>query len=585
MSDLLGAIASALTHPSAQPIYIKNQQHQWLFVNDAGAKLIGLSPDTIVGRSEADFLPQQLAQKLYKQDSAFFAQQSERSRVANAEVSQAEVPRAEATTAESIITGSIEAEPTESATLTFDQSRQFVGHRQLTQIQGQPALINTLQDVTELAVAQQRNAALTEKLEANQAELANALRLESTLKRITDRVRDSLDETNILQSAVEELVKTLNVKSANTALYDLEQETSTVRYEYSDGLPSIRGKVAQLEAYSEVYHPLLAGQYLQFCSIKPSPIRGHVSMFAAPIRDDGGVLGDLWLINDASAYLTEIDIRLVQQVTNQCAIAIRQARLYQESQSQVRELERVNNLKDDFLSTVSHELRTPVTSMRVALQLLGVTLNQEHDLDAELAKPQLQQGRIARYYRILKEECEREISLINDLLDLQRLDVGNHPMALQPVDLPNWLPNLVNGFKPRAKSRELNISVDVPNDLPEFVSDLASIERVLVELVNNACKYTPPQHSIHIGVLPGHQDNILFRVVNTGVEIAAAERELIFDKFYRVPSADPWKQGGTGLGLALAQKLVGHMQGTIEVESGNNQTAFIVDLPLTISEK
>ena len=69
MSDLLGAIASALTHPSAQPIYIKDNQHRWLYVNDAGAKLIGLSPESIVGRSEADFLPQQLAQKLNQQDS------------------------------------------------------------------------------------------------------------------------------------------------------------------------------------------------------------------------------------------------------------------------------------------------------------------------------------------------------------------------------------------------------------------------------------------------------------------------------------------------------------------------------------
>lgn len=71
-----------------------------------------------------------------------------------------------------------------------------------------------------------------------------------------------------------------------------------------------------------------------------------------------------------------------------------------------------------------------------------------------------------------------------------------------------------------------------------------------------------------------------FSVVNTGVEIAEAERQRIFDKFYRVPSADPWKQGGTGLGLALAQKLVSHLDGTIDVESSHNQTAFIVELPL-----
>jgi signal transduction histidine kinase len=338
-----------------------------------------------------------------------------------------------------------------------------------------------------------------------------------------------------------------------------------------------------MEAYAEVYQQLLAGEYLQFCSIFPNPERGRVSMFAAPILDDRDVLGDLWLINDMDDCLTELDIRLVQQVTNQCAIAIRQARLYQESQSQIRELERVNTLKDDFLSTVSHELRTPVTSMRVALQLLGVTLNQEYKLDEELEKPQLEQGRLARYYRILKEECEREISLINDLLDLQRLDVGNHPMLIQPIDLANWLPNLVNGFKPRANSREQEITLAIAGNLPELTSDLASIERVLAELINNACKYTPPQHSIHIAVTTEQtheQRNIRFSVVNTGVEIAPEELQRIFDKFYRVPSADPWKQGGTGLGLALAQKLVSHLEGSIHVESGQNQTAFIVELPL-----
>ena len=250
----------------------------------------------------------------------------------------------------------------------------------------------------------------------------------------------------------------------------------------------------------------------------------------------------------------------------------------------MRELEHVNTLKDDFLSTVSHELRTPVTSMRVALQLLGVTLSQEYGLeDEELQKPQAEQCRLARYYRILQEECEREIGLINDLLDLQRLDVGNHPMLIQPIDLPNWLPNLVNGFNPRASSRQLSLHLGIPQTLPELVSDLASLDRILAELINNASKYPPPQHSINISVLAGPH-TMRISVVNTGVEIAEDQRQRIFDKFYRVPSADPWKQGGTGLGLALAQKLVEHLEGVIHVESGQGQTAFTVELPLVHSK-
>lgn len=544
MSDLLGAIAQALTSQCAQPVYVKDTQHQWLYVNEAAAELIGLTAERIIGRSETDFLSQPLAQQFRAQDEAFFSTQS---------ASQ---------------------DP-----LVFGEHCQVIGQRQLIELAGRPALVNTLQDVTELIQTRRINQTLTEELSANREEFDTALLLESTLKRITDRVRDSLDERLILQTAVEELVTSLEVKAANTALYDLEQGTSTVSYECSAGLAPMRGRVSQMEAYYEVYHQLLAGDYLQFCSIFPNPDRGRVSMFAAPILHDRDVLGDLWLINDVGDSLSELDIRLVQQVTNQCAIAIRQARLYQESQSQVRELERVNTLKDDFLSTVSHELRTPVTSMRVALQLLGVTLEQEHDLERELAKPQMEQSRIARYYRILQEECEREISLINDLLDLQRLDVGNHPMMIQPIDLQTWLPNLIEGFQPRAKSREQTLTLSIPGDLPELSSDLASMERVLAELINNACKYTPPGHGIHIAAVSA-RSSMRISVTNTGVEIAEDERERIFDKFYRVPSADPWKQGGTGLGLALVEKLMSHLEGTIHVQSGQEQTAFIVDLPL-----
>ena len=142
--------------------------------------------------------------------------------------------------------------------------------------------------------------------------------------------------------------------------------------------------------------------------------------------------------------------------------------------------------------------------------------------------------------------------------------------------------SLVNGFRPRATSRGQDLTLSIPSDLPELLSDLASIDRILAELINNACKYTPPQHNIDVSVI-GRPHSVQLRVVNTGVEIDAKEQQRIFDKFYRVPSADPWKQGGTGLGLALAQKLVEHLEGVVSVESGNNQTAFTVELPLAHS--
>ncbi len=429
---------------------------------------------------------------------------------------------------------------------------------------------------------QQLNSDLEQLVNQHTQQLQTALDFEATLKRITDRVRDSLDVNQIMQTAVKELTAALMAKGSNTALYDLEQGTSTIYYEYNSSGPAYQGRVSQMEAFPEVYDQLLSGQYFQFCSMEPNPDRGHVAMFACPILDDRGVLGDLWLINGRDHGFKDIEIRLVQQVANQCAIAIRQARLYQAAQSQVEELERLNTLKDDFLSTVSHELRTPVTSMKVALQLLGVTLNQEFDLSADQGKPKAEQSRISRYFYILQEECEREISLINDLLDLQRLDVGNHPLHAEPISLQQWLPSWVDSFVTRAKSREQTLELITAPSLPVIHTDMASLERVLAELLNNACKYTPPGERITLDVAPiANQGSSLVQLTltNTGISIPPEEQGRIFDKFYRVPSADPWKQGGTGLGLALVKKLVQYLGGDIGVMSGDRYTCFTVTLP------
>ena len=432
---------------------------------------------------------------------------------------------------------------------------------------------------------QHLNSDLEQQVAQRTDQLQTALDFEATLKRITDRVRDSLDVNQIMLTAVEELTEALGAKGSNTALYDVDQRISTIYYEYNSYnscLPAYQGRMAQMAAFPEVYDQLLNGQYFQFCSMEPNPNRGCVAMLACPILDDRGVLGDLWLINGCDYGYRDIEIRLVQQVANQCAIAIRQARLYEAAQSQVAELERLNTLKDDFLSTVSHELRTPVTSMRVALQLLGATLVQKCNLAEELHKPKAEQTRIARYYHILKEECEREISLINDLLDLQRLDGGNHPIQTESIVLKTWLPNWVESFITRAKSCDQTLTLSTAPTLPVVHTDLASLERILAELLNNACKYTPPGEHIQIQVEPvsdSPQSQVQFVIVNTGVSIPEAELSRIFDKFYRVPSTDPWKQGGTGLGLTLVRKLSRHLGGDVTVMSTAHSTCFTVTLP------
>lgn len=466
----------------------------------------------------------------------------------------------------------------------------------------EPFEIDSIQQLaTQVAIAiqqsqlyqqiQKLNADLERQVQERTRELEKAIEFEATLKRITDKVRDSLDESQILQTAVQELAVGLGMSGCNASLYDLESGTSTICYEYVVNIPAEKGRIAVMANYPELYTQLLEGQYFQFCSISENPVRGLVAMLPCPILDDQGVLGDLWLINSSDYGYSELEVRLVQQVANQCAIAIRQARLYQAAQAQVEDLAKLNQLKDDFLSTVSHELRTPMSNIKMAIQMLKLSPTPE---------------RSQRYLEILQAECNRETELINDLLDLQRLEAESYPLELtEEVNLPEWIPTIVEPFYSRAQDHQQILQVELAPQLTTLISDYAGLGRIIAELLNNACKYTPGggsivlrvnQHqnqdegakikekdhnSIYFPCVKPDADPVPMTVftISNQAEIPPEELPHLFDKFYRVPKADLWQQGGTGLGLALVQKLVEQMKGSIQVSSSNGWTEFRIALP------
>ncbi len=248
--------------------------------------------------------------------------------------------------------------------------------------------------------------------------------------------------------------------------------------------------------------------------------------------------------------------------------------------AQFEEIESLSRLKEEFLSTVSHELRTPLTNMKMAIQMLGIALHQEQNFLWEMAKPLAERSKAARYFEILDNECDREINLINNFLDLQRLDTSAKPWVLETIQVQQWLWRVVELFKARNPNfckQKLHLSIAA--NLPAIACDPFSLERILIELLTNACKFSPSDAEITISAqLKGN--NIQLQVINSGVEIPSSELPYIFNKFYRIPSNDPWKQGGTGLGLALVEKLTKHLGGTIEVASESNRTCFSLQLAL-----
>jgi PAS domain S-box-containing protein len=425
------------------------------------------------------------------------------------------------------------------------------------------------------------------QLRSLNAELARRVKFEAALNRIIDKVRKSLDEDQILQTAVREITHLFGIQGCDVALYDLEQQTSTVRYTYStiEKPPffSDADRPVPMTAFSEGYRQLLQRQQFQFCEIAADSTRSGISILACPIDDAQGVLGDFWLFRETGTAFDAAEIALVRQVAHQCAIALRQSHLYQESQTQVARLDQLNRLKDDFLSTVSHEMRTPITNMKMAIQML------------QLAKSPEQQQ---RYLEILRKECDREASLINDFLDMNRLEEADYPRYLnEAINLPEWLPIILKPIQVRVQSRQQTLTIDLPADCPLLLSDRSSLRRILVELLTNAYKYTREGGQISLSVdwtnpstallagatEPDAAPVVVFTVRNQA-EIPTKELPYIFDKFYRIPEGDPWQQGGTGLGLALVQQLLKQLQGTIQVESSHGWTTFTVCLSTKLSD-
>ncbi|HEY9658416.1 MAG TPA: GAF domain-containing sensor histidine kinase, partial [Allocoleopsis sp.] len=476
-----------------------------------------------------------------------------------------------------------------------------------------PEEMNLLQTLADAAAVALENVHLYEeqeqRIQERTVQLQRALDFEALLQRITDKVRDSLDGHQILATVVQELTKELALSRCNTTLYNLEQATASVCYEYTSefqnhSTPDSRHThftvgcrtPAAMAEFSELYTPLLRGETLQFCCLPSNQPDSTLPslVLVCPIVDDHSLLGDIRLYRTATEPFTEPEIRLVQQVANQCAIALRQARLHEAVQAQVQGLERLHQLKDDFLSTVSHELRTPMTNIKMAVQMLQAVLGISHlnnpfDLPAKVTLNQANTAKAIRYLQVLNQECQREINLVTDLLDVIHLKADLHPDSLQDVVLQTWLPQVAEPFREQTRRRRQQLQIQISDQLPPLKTDPAILERILTELLQNACKYTPPGETITVAARMHDSDPFSLErsfsspafwltVSNSGVEISDRDRPFIFDKFYRIPNHDPWKTRGTGLGLALVKRLVEQLSGSIEVSSTHNLVCFTVKL-------
>ncbi|MBN1608555.1 MAG: PocR ligand-binding domain-containing protein [Polyangiaceae bacterium] len=255
----------------------------------------------------------------------------------------------------------------------------------------------------------------------------------------------------------------------------------------------------------------------------------------------------------------------------------------QHAYDRLRELDR---LKSNFLATVSHELRTPLTSVIGYSEMLAAGI--AGDLSADQRE----------FVDTIRQKGEQLLELIKGLLDLSKLESGTLNLRKAQVDACPLVRDVVETLRPMALKKGVALLANTGDEGIPLWADAGRLRQVLLNLTENAIKFTPPEGSVQLSVAlttvamkqrdePGHailaaaeREAVEFRVADTGVGIAEAERERVFDTFYQIDSSATREQGGTGLGLSIVRRLVDAHDGMIRIESNFPRgTIIIVTVP------
>jgi signal transduction histidine kinase/CheY-like chemotaxis protein len=260
---------------------------------------------------------------------------------------------------------------------------------------------------------------------------------------------------------------------------------------------------------------------------------------------------------------------LLERVVEERTAALREheqelARQNAQLEAQALQLRALDVAKTRFFANVSHELRTPLT----------LTIGPLEDLSAEVGT----NPRAARWIELALRNSRRLLRLVNQILDVGKLEAGQMRLAPRALDLVPFVRGIVSAFTPVAERKGLRLTLDVADTVGVVMLDPDAVEKILTNLLSNAVKFTPEGGTVDLD-LARDGDAVRLDVRDTGPGIPADQLVHVFERFYQVDESSSRLQPGTGIGLSLVKELVQLQEGTIEVRSGEAGTTFIVRLP------
>ncbi len=427
-------------------------------------------------------------------------------------------------------------------------------------------LIRTVADQAALALSQ-----------AQAYEQVRALaKREALINTITTAIRSSLDPQEIFAAITQQLGQGLQSDGCALSLWaDGDHYVQCVGLHDSSWqngkplesiLPQSNVSIDEnpvLKQLIDTQQPVVINDLTEHPTFQTSEFRTPArALLVVPLIVDGNIIGSISLRqNHQPRHWQHSEIQLALSVASQAAIAVQQSRLYQTTRAQAEKLLQLDRAKTEFFQNISHEFRTPLTLMVGPLESAVAT----------------QQGLTYEQATIALRNSRRLLRLVNQLLDLQRLDAGRMQPKFHVCNLTEFVTQIVEAFRPYCEKKGLTLNTQLHAN-SEVYLDLEKFDKVLYNLLSNAMKFTPAGQQITVTLRDEH-DRCYLQVCDTGIGIQPDQIPHLFERFRQAEGSANRSYEGTGLGLALVKELVELHGGTVSVDSIYGKgTTFTIEL-------
>jgi GAF domain-containing protein/anti-sigma regulatory factor (Ser/Thr protein kinase) len=437
-------------------------------------------------------------------------------------------------------------------------------------------LVTTFADQAVIAI---ENVRLFNEVQARTEELAQSVEELRALGDVTQAVNSTLNLETVLSTIVAKAVQLSSTDSGVIYVFDELDQTFRVRATYGldeELIAALRDQeLGVSDAIRESTQNRQPQEITDIGDEPPTPVReiamraGFRARLVVPLVDPDHVVGALVVRRKQSGAFPRDTIQLLQTFAAHSVLAIQNARLFREIEEKSRELEIASKHKSQFLANMSHELRTPLNAILGYAELM---------LDSIYGKPS---EKMRAVLDRLQNNGRHLLGLINDVLDLSKIEAGQLTLSLNDYSLGDMVHGVVSAVEPLAAEKRLAFTAQVAPDLPSGHGDERRLSQVLLNLVGNAIKFTDKgEVAIRASTTNGA---FTVAVCDTGPGISAVDQTKIFEEFQQADSSITRKKGGTGLGLSIAKRIIEMHGGRLWVESEPGQgSTFYFTVPVRV---